>query len=197
MEILDEVDEHRGAALTLDPRDQTGELGATYGRSPSAGTPEAIWHGRVLRLWLPDDLDAEEARKFLEGAEGKALLDRIEAGHDVEWDGNNNVGSLDDDGQDALDALEAKLSGLKLSDHYEHAGTWEVEDWLSGATARTDTRFTVEGTPPTVITAKTTDDEIQRIAEQLDEEARGEFVSLRGTYNYLVSRRDDLEEEEE
>jgi hypothetical protein len=102
----------------------------------SGATPEGEWHKRQL-AWLLDGSteyghseieapDDESLREFLEGEEGQALLDRICDGHDINWDGNNIVGSLDDDAQAAAQELMGAINNLPRSEIV----TWMVDDWL-------------------------------------------------------------------
>src|SRR4051812_34949338 len=72
------------------------------------GVPVKEWHGEVLTFPLASNLHGDVALDIArltadleEGGALAVLIDRITAGHTVEWDGNNFVGRLTRDAQDA------------------------------------------------------------------------------------------------
>lgn len=77
------------------------------------GVPVKEWHDEVLTFALASSfhgeaaLDVERlAGDLEEGGKLNQLIGRIIAGHTVEWDGNNYVGRLTRDAQDAADELQ-------------------------------------------------------------------------------------------
>lgn len=91
-------------------------------RFPSYGcTPNEERHG-LTRCWkVPPAVRGSELhdKRILE------LLQRVHNGHSVEWDGNKNVGALDEDAVEASDELKILLGKMAV---------WEfcdVENWLS------------------------------------------------------------------
>lgn len=74
------------------------------------GTPMDEWHNRTLTFTIASGGQVVSAaalgEALAEGGEIAVLVERIIAGHSVEWNGNNNVGTLDDDAQGASDDLE-------------------------------------------------------------------------------------------
>jgi hypothetical protein len=76
------------------------------------------WHNRDLRFVIANakggavKLDTAALRHDLKpGGKLALLIDRIIAGHTVEWDGDNMVGRLTDDAREASEALEDALHG--------------------------------------------------------------------------------------
>jgi hypothetical protein len=86
----------------------------------------AEWHQRDLRFVIANaksgavKLDTAALRRDLKaGGRLAVLIDRIIAGHSVDWDGSNMVGRLDDDAKEASEALEDALHGpARWSDSY-------------------------------------------------------------------------------
>ena len=79
------------------------------------------WHGRDLRFRIADakggrvKLDMPALRHDLKaGGKLAALINRIIAGHDVEWDRSNMRGRLTDDAREASDDLECALRGRDM-----------------------------------------------------------------------------------
>lgn len=197
LDLLDD-NEHYAPALTLDPRDLTGSVASTFGAASGDGTPSDIWHGIVLRHWLPSVPDAAAIAATLRSPEGQALLDRIADGHSVDWDGSNNVGHLTADAAAAWGALTAHLD--TLTDEREHAGIWDAADWLGesvahrhdddGTTVAVVIAYAMPDATDMVIDAATTDAQLAAYATILDDAARIETVLLSGTDRYLETLRD-------
>lgn len=192
------INEHNAPALTLDPRDRTGWLAAAYGAGSGDGTPANIWHGIVLRTWLPTLTDPLAVREYLESEEGAALLDRIAAGHDVEWDGANHVGVTTADADEAIRLLDDALTGGRFLLHEESAGIYDHDEWFALVMDRErdedgdTTAITIDVASVVRIDAATTDDALAALAARLDEEARGALVVFRSnTYDWLAGWRDE------
>ena len=79
-----------------------------------------VWNGKAQQ-WrtvlsqgcraLPDVNAIEQLAEKL-----APLLDRVRAGHSVEWNGSNNVGRLTDDAQEASEEIDAILTGSSWTD---------------------------------------------------------------------------------
>lgn len=111
--------------------DEDGVVSASY--NPEIGSPHAIpfsvFHRRDLRWGVANAIRGDALADYLESDEARALLERIHAGHDIEWDGNNNVGKLSDDAARAEIDFEAALQALGEDDSNMGA-VWEVGEWL-------------------------------------------------------------------
>jgi hypothetical protein len=172
------------AFLELDLQD--GVMRCDYGGEIGNGYPESVFHGRVLRFTIPA-LTATAANLLLDEAVG--LAQRILAGAEIVWNGNNHVGRLD---QDATAAAEA-LSELCSPDNFSESdlvGEWQAVEWYTGQ-SREDT-ITSLG-----LTADTTDQQLATLAEQQQREAREigsdfGYVVLTGAQQYLTELRDEL-----
>lgn len=188
MELLDEVGDNHSAAMIIDPRDYTLRVDVAY---TGSGIPIDIYYDVVLRVWLPEDVDVVALREYLTSEPGRTLLTVIAAGHEVAWDGHNWIGTLSETAAAALETLTEAVQVFHLAGRYEHAGRWEAADWLSLATSIKNHAVHVSDFPDDpVITPETTDAQLQAFANQLDETARNEYVSLRGTLAYLAGWRD-------
>lgn len=151
--------------------------------SPGQGVPPEMWHGRVLSFPVQRSrpVDGQALVEWLRDGDGQSLLQRIVAGHSVEWDGSNHVGELTDDATEARDTLAYWLEHNAPTLDGDHAGLWTAEDWLYGSDLP--------------ITAETTDDEISDLADRLTEEATETDAVVRGIYTFLIEMRDDLRDD--
>lgn len=139
-----------------------------------------------LRLVLTFDLGGhpEEAdvRAYLGGKDAQALLEAVCEGFEVQWDGNNNVGTLTDPASDAWDELYNALNDLADSDW----ACWAAADWLK------DSDLEGDG-----LQADMTDEELDAMADRLLAEAESDHVVILDRLSdYLERRRTELTEEE-
>lgn len=95
----------------------------------SNSTPESYYHGRMLSYEIEDaegPPGGDELKEFLSSAAGQALLHRICDGHEIRWNGHNNIGVLSADAIEAVDELLSAISTLPRSKWQ----SWTCEDWL-------------------------------------------------------------------
>lgn len=109
--------------IILDPEARTIEVRTEFGN----GTPMRVWQGVDIKIGsIPDGTaDADDLREYLESDEATDLLAAIIDGHDVRWNGSNQVGHLTDDAQTALDDLSREIAGVELP------GYWDAAEYLS------------------------------------------------------------------
>lgn len=138
----------------------TGKLSASHNTEIGSGVPVKVWHSRTLRWRIPA-LTAEAANALLE--EIAPLCERIVAGYEKVWDGNNHVGQFDDDAIAARDEVYA-LCDRNWSEG-EVIEVWDAADWY-GAVGRVEAQANSLG-----ITATTTDEELAVIEEREENEA--------------------------
>jgi hypothetical protein len=176
---------------------ETGALYADYDSVIGSGVPSEVHDGRVRRYTLgagqygrePVIPTPEGANQLLEQI--KPLAQRVLDGASIEWDGNNMVGVLTADAQEAEEEIGNLVSseeGPALGD----GGTVEV--WSIDTIGET---WTAEEAG---ITAQTTDSELDDIEARLLAEFR-EGVDqptaiIEGLDDYLRRMRDDLAAEE-
>jgi hypothetical protein len=106
---------------------EDGEVSADYSGEIGNAVPMYVWHGRTLRWSVPSDVRGEALAEFLADPETLALLERVHAGHVVDWDGNNHVGSLSDDARDASEGLDRLIERELIG---AEAAVRPVGDWL-------------------------------------------------------------------
>ena len=99
--------------------DSSGEIGG--------GIPFSVFHGRTRRIGCSSTVSGPALQAYLE-SDGLKLLERIHEGHEIHWDGNNHVGTLTDDAQEAEAELENALQEI------EQANVCEVENYLEHCT---------------------------------------------------------------
>ncbi|WP_431273450.1 hypothetical protein ACQ858_14795 [Variovorax ureilyticus] len=94
------------------------------------GRPTEEWYG-CTRTWaLPANVRGDALHSLLTDEETVALLQRVHNGRSIDWNGNNHVGSLDDDAGDASDELEQKFEELR-GDSGRCWSVWSVGDFLA------------------------------------------------------------------
>lgn len=113
--------------------DEAGYVFANYSGEIGNGEPAYVRYGRALRWGVPSDIDGDVLADLLERDDVIALLERIHAGHSAEWDGNNHVGHLDNDAQEANDELASILyEELVHRDDYS-GGVWNAGEWIEAS----------------------------------------------------------------
>lgn len=115
-------------------------------------------------------------------------LKTILKGSEILHDGSNYVGRLTEEAQDARDRVEEAIERFKWNNSHDDGNIymlWQAGDWL------------IDFDPTTVITSKSTDFEIEKIAEEMTEEAKDDGYDVEGIEEYLIRARNELEEEEE
>jgi hypothetical protein len=134
--------------------DEDGDVSLTYRTYYGGdGTPEDEWHDRTLTYHLggPGVIDVDLLREDLaQGGRLAALVDRVKAGHEVVWDGNNNVGQLGEDAQEASDELERLLGHHGDVPTYVRVdmAVWDVAEWMEGSTTDPETLLADVGLLP-------------------------------------------------
>lgn len=147
----------------------------------SGGTPESEWHNRILTFRIEGHPQEDDIREYLEKDSIQKLLVRICNGHDVEWNGNNMVGTFTKDASVAHENLERMLSENWLGDDSCWA-MWDVDEWLS--------------TPRDYVSPEMTDDNIDGEAAILIADAKKEGVIISGDVAELLrATRDEILEE--
>jgi hypothetical protein len=158
--------------LSIDPRDDTVSISQEYDDN---ATPIDVWNGLVVERVLHNSLNKREARSYLESEDGQSLLQKIVDGWEENWNGNNYVGSINDDASTSLEELAETLD----EDCYDDTGYWAVDDWFANSTDE-----------ELGITEKSTDDELKKLATELDENSGCYLIG--DVEEYLRERRDNL-----
>lgn len=154
----------------------------------SGSTSVDVWHRRELTFSLNSENgvqemeqeppDGDSLKELLESDEGQALLDRICDGHDIDWDGNNMVGSLDEDAQIAVQELLEAINDLPRSSIV----TWMVDDWFGHCT---DSDLGLRK----LMSYR----QIRKLSEQFEKDAKHDHIHLEGNvYDYLVERQKEM-----
>lgn len=115
---------------------EAGQVSADYSGEIS-GTPMRVAHMRDLTFSVSPYAKPAALAQLLEHGAGRPLLERIYAGHSVEWDGSNYRGHLSEDAKDAEFDLEQLLEA-EFSEPDNCAQVWKVGDWLFTACTLAD-----------------------------------------------------------
>jgi hypothetical protein len=159
-----------------------GSFWADYNPEIGNSVPARMWHG-VVQSWAIPCLTAAATNQLLQDL--SPLAQRVLDGGTVEWDGNNNVGVLNESAAAAaaeiIDVIES------TSADYECVYEMDAGVWWS------------EGDLPEALTADTTDEELASIAA--DEEGYAStnasndgYTVLLGADEFLAARREEMRE---
>lgn len=120
--------------LVIDPEDETIRM--NYDREIGGGVPDSVANGELLRYYLDGVPAVAEANDIMEQV--RPIAERIAAGHFVEWDGRNWVGSLSDEAREAEEELKEELEGLSMSLDEQKVWDWEYCDMSTSDLDRGD-----------------------------------------------------------
>jgi hypothetical protein len=105
---------------------EEGRVSADYSGEIGNSTPATVWHNRTLRWAVPSAISGAALTELVQ--EILPLLERVHAGHSVEWDGSNHVGRLDADADEAHDEIERVIE----SGAWDETNVVEVDDYFAG-----------------------------------------------------------------
>jgi|GEM_PF-3186983 len=109
--------------------DEDGNVCADYSGEIGNAEPMSVWNGRTRQWGVDSSANGDSLADLLESDKVKSLLERVYQGHDVHWDGSNHVGRLNDDAEEASNALDEIFS--PASGEYSVMEVWGAQDWIS------------------------------------------------------------------
>lgn len=109
--------------------DELGRVTAGSDGAIGREMPLSVYDGRTLRVAVPATIRGEALAERLQEPSTMALLERVHAGHSVDWDDRSLVGSLNDDAEDALDDL-SRVLGIDAWSGSDLVAVYEPGDWL-------------------------------------------------------------------
>jgi len=155
------------------------------------GVPSDIWNDRRFAVQLPFNIDASLLSDFVD-EEISADIDDIIENFELRYNGSNYVGHyIDGDLSYVLDCLERKIQ--KLGPINDEIALIEPIVYFDSNIHRTSKTVKIEGIE-TIITSKTTDEELEAIAKQLDDEVFEPITFDGSIIDMLTELRDDCEE---
>jgi len=166
--------------IELDCR--SGTVCSRHNPEIGGSVPIGVWHGHTIRFSIPI-LVSEAANDVMKDM--APLFERIVSGYKEVWDGNNTVAHHSPDAQDAILDAEEEVKRLVEETVCDPSSLVQVLDaWeLFQHTSADDLG----------ITADTTDDELKRMASDLEADARTEGVDvLIGAEQFVTDLRDSL-----
>ena len=101
--------------------DEYGFISASYNPEIGNAVPVDVYQRRTLRFGITPYLSGDELVDIVTSEEVTNLLAIIYAGHDVRWDGRNNVGYLDGEAESAFDELADYLDRVEPSEETAQA----------------------------------------------------------------------------
>lgn len=171
--------------VSLDCESRT--LTAGYDPEIGGAVPFAVHHG-IVRRWGIPSLKEAAANALL--AEIAPLAERVVAGYERTWDGNNHVGEYSEDAQEAIESIRDLCDRARAdADEHSTVQVWDAGDWFGGI-GRWEAQCEALG-----ITAETTDDELRAIEAAAEVEAANNGVDvLNGVRDHLEWLREKADE---
>jgi len=165
--------------IELDLRNET--LTADYNGEIGNAVPFSVWHGHEQRYPIPC-MVAVAANALL--AEIAPLAERVLAGYECVWDGNNHVANFTDDAQEADNEISAICEReMENIDEANAISFVAPSDWFYAIKDETQGK---------------TDAELETMSADWKIEAEGENIYLTGdVLDVLKSWRDEYAEEEQ
>lgn len=102
---------------------ESGVISADYDTTIGGGVTADVWHSTTLCWPINPALTGDDILALVEG--NLNLFERVHAGHSVGWDGQNFVGTLDDDARSASESLYAVLYLATPT-----VEVWDASEWL-------------------------------------------------------------------
>jgi hypothetical protein len=103
---------------------RTGELTADYNSEIGNAVPASVYHGHTRR-WAIPILGADAANELLQAI--APLAERVLAGYDSVWNGNNLVAELTPGAADAIDRIQAACEET-FDDESGGLEAWEADE---------------------------------------------------------------------
>jgi hypothetical protein len=138
-----------------------------------------LYYGHEIKIELAANIDADALDALLETDKIKNAFARVVAGYTQKYDGRRYMPVFNADAETATTEIQTLIENCDTLQS-EIAGAWSAGDWFSNISAS-----------EIGITEKTTDDEIEKITENLISEAEGELVKLSfaDVMNWCLERR--------
>lgn len=178
------------AVLRVDlDEDGTALIAVDSVHNSDNGVPFHVWHRRTLRYTGEACSCGVVSEASLNELASKLspLLDRVSAGHTVEWDGNNMKGQLTDDAQEASDEVDRIVNEWEWQSDVE---VWDAADWVFNS----DWKATGKQLG---LSANSTDEDKKKACKQIEEWAERDGVVLQGVAKSVDWFVDTLAEEQE
>lgn len=112
------------AYIELNP--EKAELSADWSGEVGNSRPESVFHGLIRRYTVSPYLSTAEINKLME--ELKPLALRVCEGYEQVWNGNNNVGRLNDDASDAEDEILRICEDETPSESHDGTEPWYSDE---------------------------------------------------------------------
>lgn len=175
--------EGQSCHIALDLED--GRMWADYNPEIGGGIPASVYNGRT-RWWSIPCMTSASANQLM--TEIKPLAERILVGSEIKWDGNNNVGILNEDAGQAEQEIRDHLGDIS---EYDYDRVYEIDtaDWFADAGEDA----------PVELTADTTDHELAAMASSLESEATtlydNGYTVLLDAGEYLRVKREEMRDQ--
>jgi len=143
-------------------------------------TPGDVYHGKRSMIRLPGEVNAalmrEDVDKLL------PMIEKIFAGYESKWNGSNWKGTFNEESMDLIGKL---IYDIEEGDYFSTIDYWgglyDVHDYFVDR--------------PEGLTAASTDEEIEKIAEESIQNALGDDIKIIGGNGRVIEHLKQLREE--
>jgi len=165
--------------VELDPQRRLVTVDQEY---DSGSTSMERWHGHVITWRVDGHPQEEDMRQWLEDHMPQFAV--ICDSHSVEWNGNNHVGRMTDEASEAEAAIDRELAqGWPPFDPEQGWSLWDARDWLQDMPA--------EWSP-----VGRSDEQLEALAAEIEDNARGDRIILYDTLTVLTEIRDETQDDD-
>lgn len=178
--------------VELDIKNET--LTADWNAEVGNAIPFSVYYGFEQRFPIPC-LKTRIVNDLLD--EIAPLAEIVIAGYESVWNGNNNIASFNDEAQGALEEIE-QLCESYYGDTDNQVQIYDISDWIDPIMYPhfKEGYCNLDGIG--TITAKTTDEELQDMTEEIEASTAAEdVVLLDDVYDYLEHLRDECYDKED
>ena len=181
------ADENYSLKLVIDW--ETGNISISECHESQNAITFHRYHGHEDAYGLPDAITVSDWEALNE--ELQPLVERVVAGYESCWDGNNHVARFDDDATAARDEIETLIDGY----NWDTVEVWDADEWVDAIKFGYDidgdrggdvVRYELD---THTITWETTDEQLEEIEQALDSTDDDRIV--RDLWGYLDNLRDE------
>lgn len=162
------------AYIEIDLEKETVE--ADYSGEIGNAVPANVWHGLVRRIPVTPYAKGTVLAAFLESDELRTLVERMIAGFESVWNGNNYVSKMTPDATAAEDELERAAEAF--FDPADLVQVYSVDTFMETAMSTDEDAGEIELENVGTITADTSDADLQQFAAAIRKQAADAEIEL-------------------
>lgn len=175
------------AYIEIDMEKETVE--ADYSGEIGNAVPAKVWHGLVRRIPVTPYAKGSVLAAFLESDELRTLVERMIAGFESVWNGNNYVSKMTPDASAAEEELERAAEAF--FDPADHVQVYTVDAWMKSSVYTNEDTGNVAIEFVGTVTADSSDAELESMATIIRTLAAKEDIYLESSaIDWITELRD-------